>query len=203
MASARRGGLLSRCANEALGPDITGRIRLLNATVSRSCAGRIAAACSKHHLGHGGRFALERRAPTSTPGAVRSKGAGLDAILSPSRAAAPPLKIRFMLAHRSCMRRGGQGRAGARHLGYIWRAQRHAAGKNLRPDGGPTLGCSLSTASASTTAEGPAGRLRLRGEGKSRKRICAAARPAPTTSCSRTSRGGCAPQDCKHREYRA
>ena len=40
--------------------------------------------------------------------------------------------------------------------------------------------------------EGAARGLWLRGEGDCRRRICAAARPAPTTSCSRRSPGGCA-----------
>ena len=196
--AAARVALLAGCANEALAPPITqAAIRLLNrhgvevvVAAGEGCCGSL-----EHHMGReAGAFAKARANIDAWTREI--EGEGLDAILITMSGCGTTVKdYGFMLrTDPAYAEKAAQVSALARDVSeYLAKLGLKLGAPSpaltvayplrllaaARPEGarGNRKSCSRLAASSSKTC---------------RRRICAAARPAPTTSCSRRSPGGCA-----------
>ena len=166
--------LLAGCANEALAPSITqATIRLLNRHGVEVVVAPDAGCCGslEHHLGReAGAFAKARANIDAWTREI--EGEGLDAILITISGCGTTVKdYGFMLRTDPVYAaRGRQGVGpGARHLGISGDARHRPAREAIQPHGRVPLRLLAAARPAGASgAEGPAGGLRLRGEGNSR-----------------------------------
>ena len=196
-----RVALLAGCAQQVLAPEINdATIRLLTRLGVEVVVPRGAGCCGAltHHMGqHDAAHGL-RRAPTSPPGAAEIEG---EAAWTPS-SSTPPAAAPMVKDYGFMFRTGRQpwraqadegGGAGARHQRVPDPHRLRADAADPRPDRSPITpraACSTARASRCRT-EGVAARPPASPWWNRGRRISAAARPAPTTCCSRRSPSAC------------
>ena len=202
-AARARARAASRCCRAAPSPcsrrrSTRRRSACSPATASRSCCAAGEGCCGSlvHHMG--------REAAGARAGArqhrrldARDRNGGLDAILITASGCGTTIKdYGFMLRDDPAYAGEGRARLSALRQGHLRvsrRARSRRAGAHNRLDGRLPLRLLAAARPENHEAtEGLAGELRLRGARRRPRRISAAARPAPTTSCSPRSPRRCA-----------
>ena len=173
------------------------RSALLTRHGSRWCRRRARAAAARWSTTWAARTRRSRRrAATSTPGRASSRAAGSTPSSSTPRAAAPRSRTTASCCattRATRRRRRGSSALAQGHHRISRRLELQRAGSARRPARRLSLGLLAAARPADRRTQPKellAGR-RLRGQ-RAPEGICAAARPAPTTSCSPNSPDGCA-----------
>ena len=195
--AAARVALLAGCANEALAPSITqATIRLLNRhgvevviAAGEACCGSL-----EHHMGREAGALAKARANVDA-WTREIEGEGLDAILVTISGCGTTVKdYGFMLRTdpayaAKAAKVSALARDVSEYLAELGLRRRRSGRRSPSPITPPARS---STASRCTASRRTCSRLVGSWSRRCRRRICAAARPAPTTFCSRRSPGDCA-----------